>query len=235
MIQSVSNVMSGFLVSFIENWKITLVMMASAPVLGIIQGVADKVKLSPFTQKIRFFYSTFMTKNHRGRVFVRADQSVALCPVLTFSFAFNMASRNSEVKNHIRRYCQCLKHLFVYLDGQICLRCSVGNELLFPVSPLSSSSLSSSLSLLIGSLSNYDDNHNDDFKKTIGLMIQTKALHVNHAFQYISLTSTARLRRETPLFDVLWRTWTYDEDFSFLSLNLNKILQNSTLGKVACI
>ena len=231
MIQSVSNVMSGFLVSFIENWKITLVMMASAPVLGIIQGVADKVKLSPFTQKIRFFYSTFMTKNHRGRVFVRADQSVALCPVLTFPFAFIKACRNSEVKNHILRYCQCLKHLFVDLDGQSCLRYSVGNELLFPISPLSSSSLS----LLIGSLSNYDDDHNDDFIKTVGLMIQTKALHVNHAFQYISLTFTARLRRETPLFDVLWRTCTYDEDFSFLSLNLNKILQNSTLGKVACI
>ena len=231
MIQSVSNVMSGFLVSFIENWKITLVMMASAPVLGIVQGVADKVKLSPFTQKIRFFRSTFMTKYHRSRVFVRADQSVALCPVLTFPFAFIKACRNSEVKNHIQRYCQCLKRLFVYVDGQSCLRCSAGNELLFPITPLSSSSLS----LLIGSLSNYDDDHNDDFKKTIGLMIQAKALHVNHAFQYISLTSTARLRRETPLFDVLWRTWTYDEDFSFLSLNLNKILQNSTLGKVACI
>lgn len=43
MIQSVSNVMSGFLVSFIENWKITMVMMAAAPVLGIVQGIADKV------------------------------------------------------------------------------------------------------------------------------------------------------------------------------------------------
>ena len=234
MIQSVSNVMSGFLVSFIENWKITLVMMASAPVLGIVQGVADKVKLSPFNQKIRFFYSTFMTKNHRGRVFVRADQSVALCPVLTFPFVFIKVSRNSQVKNHILRYCQCLKHLFVYLDGQSCLRCSAGNELLFPVSPLSSSSLS----LLIGSLSNFDDDHNDDFKKTIGpigLMIKTTALHVHHAFQYISLTCTVRLRRETPLFDVLWRTWTYGDEFSFLVLNVNKILQNSTLGKVACI
>ena len=49
----------------------------------------------------------------------------------------------------------------------------------------------------IGSLSNDDDDHNDDFKKTIGLMIKTTALHVHHAFQYISLTSTARLRRET--------------------------------------
>ena len=34
-------------------------------------------------------------------------------------------------------------------------------------------------------------------QKTIGLMIKTTALHVYHAFQYISLTSTARLRRET--------------------------------------
>lgn len=48
MIQSVSNVMSGFLVSFIENWKITLVMMFAAPVLGIVQGIADKVSHKSF-------------------------------------------------------------------------------------------------------------------------------------------------------------------------------------------
>ncbi len=36
--------MSGFLVSFIENWKITLVMMTAGPVLAIIQGIADKVR-----------------------------------------------------------------------------------------------------------------------------------------------------------------------------------------------
>ena len=35
---------------------------------------------------------------------------------------------------------------------------------------------------LLGSLSNYDDDRNDDFKKTIGLMIKTTALHVHHAF-----------------------------------------------------
>ena len=44
-----------------------------------------------------------------------------------------------------------------------------------------------------------------------------------------------RVLRETSLFDVLWRTWTYDDEFSFLFLNLNKILKNSTPGKVACI
>lgn len=43
LIQSVSNVMSGFLVSFIENWKITLLMMAAGPVLALVQGIADKV------------------------------------------------------------------------------------------------------------------------------------------------------------------------------------------------
>ena len=32
------------------------------------------------------------------------------------------------------------------------------------------------------SLSNYDDDDNDDFKKTIGLMIKTTAQHVHDAF-----------------------------------------------------
>ena len=36
--------------------------------------------------------------------------------------------------------------------------------------------------VLVGSLSNYDDGHNDDFTKTIGLMIKTSAPHVHHAF-----------------------------------------------------
>ena len=38
------------------------------------------------------------------------------------------------------------------------------------------------LTRILGSLSNYDDDHNNDFKKTIGLMIKTTALHVHHAF-----------------------------------------------------
>ena len=29
---------------------------------------------------------------------------------------------------------------------------------------------------------NYDDDHNDDFKKAIALLIKTTALHVHHAF-----------------------------------------------------
>ena len=95
----------------------------------------------------------------------------------------------------------------------------------------------SPLSSSLGSLSNYDDDHSDDFKKnkqTIVLMMKTTALHVHHAYSYISLTSTARLRRETSQSAVLRWAWTYDDEFSFLFLNLNKILKNSNPGKVAC-
>ena len=35
---------------------------------------------------------------------------------------------------------------------------------------------------ILGSLNNYDGDHNDDFKNTIGLMIKTTAQHVHHAF-----------------------------------------------------
>ena len=66
-------------------------------------------------------------------------------------------------------------------------------------------------------------------------MSKTTALHVHHAFQYISLMSTAQLRRETSLGDVLWRTWTYYDKFFLLYLNMDKALKNSTPAKVAYI
>ena len=72
-------------------------------------------------------------------------------------------------------------------------------------------------------------------QKTSVFMCKTTALHVHHAFQYISLTSTARLRRETSQCDVIWRTWTYYDKFSFLYFNMDKALKNSTPGKVAYI
>ena len=72
-------------------------------------------------------------------------------------------------------------------------------------------------------------------QKTSVFMCKTTALHVHHAFQYISLTSAARLRRETSQCDVSWRTWTYEDKFSFLYLNMDKDLENSTPGEVACI
>jgi len=45
------------------------------------------------------------------------------------------------------------------------------------------SQLNSRLLLVkLGSLSNYDDDYNDDFKTTIRLMTKTTALHVRHDF-----------------------------------------------------
>ena len=72
-------------------------------------------------------------------------------------------------------------------------------------------------------------------KKTIGFMSKTTALHVQHAFLYISMTFTARLRRETSQCDVLRRTWTCYDKSSLLYLNMDKALKNSTPGKVAYI
>ena len=91
---------------------------------------------------------------------------------------------------------------------------------------------------LLGSLSNYDDDDNNNVKKQFtGFMSKTTALHVCHAFWYISSTSTARLRRETSQRDVLWRTyaWTHFKKFSLLYLNMDKALENWTPGKVTHI
>ena len=48
----------------------------------------------------------------------------------------------------------------------------------------------------MGTLRCHDSNGNETVKKTIGLMSKTKALHVHHAFLYISFAVTARLQRE---------------------------------------
>ena len=51
-----------------------------------------------------------------------------------------------------------------------------------------------------------------------------------HFFDVYCKTTTWNL-----LLDNSWRTWTYHDEFSFLFLILNKILKNSTPGKVVCI
>ena len=63
LIQSVSNVMSGFLVSFIENWKITLLMMAAGPVLAVVQVIADKV--TAYSSVIVFYKLGEIKKNKK--------------------------------------------------------------------------------------------------------------------------------------------------------------------------
>ena len=72
-------------------------------------------------------------------------------------------------------------------------------------------------------------------QKTIRSTSKTTALHVHHASQYIALTFTARLRRETSQHNVLWRAWTYDDKLSFLYLNMDKVVKNSTPRKLAYI
>ena len=47
--------------------------------------------------------------------------------------------------------------------------------------------------------------------------------------------STARLRLETSENDVLWRTWTRDDEFPFHFLKLVKALKNSFQGETAYI
>ena len=81
------------------------------------------------------------------------------------------------------------------------------------------------LPLVIGSLSNH---HHDNTtrqrqrkRQKIVIFSKTTALHVHESFLYISLTITARLRRETFSCDVFWRTWTCDDQFSFLFLSLD--------------
>lgn len=46
MIQSLLSMLLGFLVSFVENWKIMLVMMVVGFVLVVVQGIIDKVRQS---------------------------------------------------------------------------------------------------------------------------------------------------------------------------------------------
>lgn len=43
LVQSASNFASGFVVSFIQNWKITLVMMAAGPVMATVEVCVHKV------------------------------------------------------------------------------------------------------------------------------------------------------------------------------------------------
>ena len=67
-------------------------------------------------------------------------------------------------------------------------------------------------------------------------MSQTTALHVHHAFYYTSMTSTARIRRETYVMQRFMHGGhehlTTNFFLAFFS-NLDKVLKNSTPGKIA--
>ena len=94
------------------------------------------------------------------------------------------------------------------------------------------SALGTTLIYLFGSLSNYtrrrpqrrlNDQNNSSARAS-------RFLVLTHFLDFHCTTTTLNL-----LIHVLCRTWTYDDEFSFNFLNLNKILKNSTPGKVACI
>ena len=61
---------------------------------------------------------------------------------------------------------------------------------------------------------------NDNVKKIV-IFSKITALHVHQSILFLSLTITARLRSETFSCDVFWRTWTCDDQFSFLFLSLD--------------
>ena len=87
----------------------------------------------------------------------------------------------------------------------------------------------------LGSLSNYDDDHNDDFKKNNRFNDQNNSsalasCFLVHFFDVHCTITTWNLLICRFIEDVDMR-----RRFFFLFLNQNKILKNSTPGKVACI
>ena len=64
---------------------------------------------------------------------------------------------------------------------------------------------------LIGSLSNDDVDVNENVKKPIGLDWQKNSFARASRFFVHFFALTARLRRESTLFHVLWKTWAQDD------------------------
>ena len=60
--------------------------------------------------------------------------------------------------------------------------------------------------LILGSLSKYDGDGNENVIKLIGFNKQDNALHVRFTFWFISLPFSAKQQREMTKFKVLWRT-----------------------------
>ena len=72
----------------------------------------------------------------------------------------------------------------------------------------------------VKSLSNDDDDGNENGKKAIGLISKTRTLHVHHAFLYISLPSL-HYYNKVPNFTFCR---THDNNFLFLFLNSDTVL-----------
>ena len=74
---------------------------------------------------------------------------------------------------------------------------------------------------LMGSLNNVYGDVNENVKKAIGLDWQYNSARASRFFVHF-FTITARLRCESALFHVLWRTWAQD-DFVFLVLHFDMV------------
>jgi len=81
---------------------------------------------------------------------------------------------------------------------------------------------------ILGTLSNDDDNDNNNFKKQ--LVLRAKQLLCTFLWRPLH-----DYDMKPPNAASLWRTWTYYVKFSLLYLNMDKALKNSTPGKVAYI
>ena len=74
----------------------------------------------------------------------------------------------------------------------------------------------------IGGSSNDDGDFNGNGKKAIDLVWQNNNFARASRFFVRFFAVTAWQRRTNAKFQVLWRTWTHDNDFRFLFLNFDK-------------
>ena len=79
------------------------------------------------------------------------------------------------------------------------------------------------------------DDGNENVIKAIGLTSKTTALHVHHTFFYISLPSLHDHDVKMLNFMFYRARKQAATKFSFLCLNLDEALRNSTPGEFACI
>ena len=87
----------------------------------------------------------------------------------------------------------------------------------------------------IGSLSKNDSDDNENIKIAIGLDWQNNNFARTSRFFVHFYAVVARLQRETAFFPILSRTCTQDNNYLFLYLNFDTVLQNSTPKKFAHI
>ena len=77
---------------------------------------------------------------------------------------------------------------------------------------------------VLGTSSNYDDDDDDNAQKNNNWVYEQNNSSAR-ASRFLVHLFTARPRQETSQCEVLCRTWTYDDKFSFLYLNMDKPLR----------